>query len=188
MSSSSFYTEQLLDEARSHGTADDIWMSVVYEDTPVTYIRLDQEEMEFFREETGSETYHEFLIELDRQRDHLPERILNLDSYDIVDHALEVNPVVLREWAGPDFERYIDQEIMRKFDKKDRSEDDFTDDFLFEGMEPLIRNVVGGRTQEFKQSMYRKPLLQKSLVFYEDSLGALYNSINLLQQEHYQEG
>jgi len=190
MSSSSFYSEQLLDQARSDGTDQDNWMSIVYEDTPLTYIRMDGDEMEVFREQPGIDTYHEFLVKLDSNREDLPGRIHSLDSYGIVDQAYEVNPGVLHKFAGEDFERYIDREIMDRFDERDREDtteeigDDF--DMLFEGMDPIVQTVVGGRLEEFKESMNRKPILQNSLVVYEESLEQLYTTIHALQREHEQ--
>jgi len=47
MGSTDFYSEQLLDEARDDGTDQDIWMSIVYEDIPLAYIRMSEDEMDF---------------------------------------------------------------------------------------------------------------------------------------------
>jgi len=89
MGSTDFYSEQLLDEARDDGTDQDIWMSIVYEDIPLAYIRMSEDEMDFFRDETGIESYSEFWKKLIDNRDELPERIGGLDSYDIVEQAFE---------------------------------------------------------------------------------------------------
>lgn len=185
MSSSDFYSEQLLDNARADGTYEDNWIAVMYEKTPLAYVRLEEGQLEIFRDESGVEKYHDFLTKLDSNRDDLPGRICNLDSYEIVDKAFEVNPSVLHKFAGDDFERYIDREVMDRFDERDReiATDEIGDDFdmLFEGMDIIVEEVVGGRLEEFKESMNRKPILQNSLVVYEESLGQLYTTINALQ-------
>lgn len=188
MSSSQFYSERLLDEARAEGTDQDNWMSIVYEDTPLTYIRLEDAEMDMLQDGPGVDTYHDFLVKLDQHREGVPERVQNLDSYSIVEQAFEVNPGVLRHFAGEDFERYIDREVMDRFDERDREgvTDEIGDDFdmLVEGMDPIVQEVVEGRLEEFKESMTRKPILQNSLVVYEESLGQLYTTIHALQMEY----
>jgi len=188
MGSTDFYSEQLLDEARDDGTDQDIWMSIVYEDIPLAYIRMSEDEMDFFRDETGIESYSEFWKKLIDNRDELPERIGGLDSYDIVEQAFEVNPGVLYKFAGEDFERDIDREIMDRFNKHDKKSitGDIGDDFdmLFEGMDEIVQDVVAGRLEEFKGSMYHRPIFQNSLVVYEESLGKLYSTVNQLQREH----
>lgn len=188
MGSSNFYSEQLYDQAKANGTHQDNWMPVVYQETPLAYIRLEEDEMEVLRDEPGVESYHDFLITLDRKRQDIPIRIQELDSYDIVDQAFEVNPGVLHNFAGDDFERYIDKEVMNRFDEKDRkgNTEEIGDDFdmLLEVMDPIIKEVVGGRLEEFKESMNRKPIMQDTLVVYEESLRQLYTTIHALQMEY----
>lgn len=188
MSKADFYEEHLLDDALSDDTVDDYWMAVVYEDSPIAYAKVGEYEAGLIPFEQGAQDYDEFLATLDRHRDELKE-LGKLDSYNIVEETIEVRPATLLQFAGEEFEREIDREIMERFDERDREGEteeiggDF--DMLMEGMNPIVQEVVDGRTEEFKETMERAPLMQESKVFYGNSLTELFKAINEYQRKRF---
>lgn len=182
MDSGRFYSEQLIDEAKAEGTYHDNWISVVYDKFPLAYVRMEDNELDLLIDDNPIESYHSFLVKLDRNREQLSDSLLGLDSYEIIDNAFEVNPGVLHKFAGDDFKRNIDREVMDRFEERDKDgeTEEIGDEFdlLFEGMDVIVKDVVEGRLREFKETMNRKPILQNSIVVYEESLEQLYKTVN----------
>lgn len=164
MSSDNLYSEHLYEMARSEELDQDNWMSVLYKEKPLEYVRLEKDEMDILREKPGTESYHDFSVKLGQYRELLPERFEALNSYNIVEPAFEINPEVLQDLAGEDFEREINQSLLETGH--------------------AVESVVEGRLEEFKETMKREPLRQEGIVVYGSSLQDLYGRIYELQSDY----
>lgn len=175
------YEEILLDE---YGDESGPWASVIFENQLIAYIQLSDRETQLFNPHNQStQTYKDFLYNLDTNR--MEAEVENINSYDIIERAYELNPGVLHNFAGNDFSREIDVEIMQRFDEKDAETDteDIGGDFdmLFEGMNTIMDDLLEGRLDEFKATMDREKLVEQSTIIYGENLQDLYTNIHQFQ-------
>lgn len=176
------YEEELFDQ-HSRNNSSSNWVSILYKDVPIAYVTVSDDELELVNPEgEGVQDYDDFLENLGRHRRNVSEEVEGLDSYDIVERCYEVNPGVLHEVAGEDFEREIDRDIHRRFDEKDEEVGDDSD-MLFESMDEIMEEVLDSRLDEFKATMDRSSLVEETTVIYGEGINSLYEDIVDFQRE-----
>lgn len=177
------YSEILYDKDRS---SEDFWVSVLYNDVPIAYAALNNSELDLLNpERDDTEEYDMFLERHERYRDDLSPEVGALNSFDIVDEALNANPGVLHKLAGQGINREIEKEIKQRFNEHDEKIDGDIEGFggLFTHMGEIVTAVLDGRMEEFKRTMDRQKLVDNSSVIYGSGLQDLYKNINEFQRE-----